>query len=68
MHYVIELLHLRYSSILLKQELIHVGTLIVVICDIPIINGSLHYFLVLIGKGFFWQVVYVDCFVHDEVF
>ena len=67
MHLVIELTHLRYSSVLLKEDFVHVCTLVVVVRDIAIVDCCLKDLLFLICLSLFWKIVHVHGLRYHKV-
>jgi hypothetical protein len=64
---VIELSHLGNHAVFFEKQLIHVCTLVVVVSNIPVVDGGLQHLSALVRLRFFWQVVNVDSFAYYEV-
>ena len=67
MHLVVEVLHFRYRSVLLKQYLIHIRLRVVSVCHIPIIDTLFQYLLLLASLSLLRKIIDVFCFSHHKI-
>ena len=65
MDLVVKLLHFADGTILLVEEFIHVGALVIVLCDVAIIYAH-EKLLLLVELCFLWSVVQWYCLSNNE--
>jgi hypothetical protein len=60
-NFVVKLLHLTYCTVFFKENFVHVATLVVVVCYVPITYYTLEYLAALVCLCFFGPVVNRYC-------